>query len=45
MTGDKELDRDHLFNNIMRSIAMFYVLFDFTDEEKRLIYRLMNFKE
>lgn len=39
------MKRDRLFNNIMKAIALYLVLYDFTKEEKNLIYRLINFKE
>ena len=35
----------NLFNNIMKAIALFIILYDFTKEEKGLIYKLINFKE
>ena len=39
------MERDHLFNNIMKAIAMFIIIYDFTEEEKNLIYKMINFKE
>lgn len=41
----KKPNRDELFNNILKAIALFMILYDFTKEEKSLIYRLINFKE
>ena len=38
-------NKEHLFNNILKAIALYMVLYEFTKEEKRLIYRLINFKE
>lgn len=39
------MERDYLFNNIMKAIALFIILYDFTKKEKNLIYKLINFKE
>ena len=41
----KKPNRKDLFNNILKSIAYYMILYDFTKEEKDLIYRLINFKE
>lgn len=37
--------KEHLFNNILKAIALYMILYDFTNEDKNLIYRLINFKE
>lgn len=41
----KKPDRNDLFKNILKSIALFMIMYDFTKEEKKLIYLLINFKE
>ena len=38
-------DRQDLLNNILKAIALFMIMHDFTEEEKKLIYMLINFKE
>ena len=41
----KKPDRHDLLNNILKAIALFMIIYDFTKEEKKLIYMLINFKE
>ena len=41
----KKPNREDLFNSILKAIALFMIMYDFTKEEKKLIYMLINFKE
>lgn len=37
--------REELFRNILNSIVLYMILYNFTEEDKKIIKFLVNFKE
>ena len=41
----KKPNRKDLFRNILNAIVLYMILYDFTEEDKKAIELLVNFKE